>query len=241
MIKVEDLLYDIDLKLNKQATSQHQFIPDENKIVSINSNQIKLVLSKLNPNNILQLGFEGNIKRYQDIENLIEPYDNHSLEPKLADKYLNKWEASLLDLVPIYMFYIDAYLIAKKGDCRARLSVNNSLAKHKDVQLILNNSNERPDFDWRETFSTLTSNKIEVYTDGTFTPEELYVSYIRYPQMVDIEGYTHLDGTISVTQDCELEYYLKEALVNLVVEDLAMSTDNIPAAQSSQSRKQNDE
>src|SRR5687767_5825239 len=109
------------------------------------------------------------MKRYQDLEVLIEQFEHHPLGLQVTDPILNKWEASIKDLDPQFMFYIDSYALANKGKCKdIRIDVNADLTKHKDVITLFNNSNYKPSFEYRETFCTLTDNALELYTDGSF-------------------------------------------------------------------------
>lgn len=242
MIKVEELLYEIDLKLNRQATLQHQQIPDEDKVIALNNAQIKLIIEKLGPNNTRQLGFEAFLKRYEDLQVLVEKPEMHPVDIKLSESKLNKWEVDLTELDPKYMFYVDAFALAKKGKCDdVIIYVNNDLTKHKDVTTLLNSSNYKPSFEYQETFNTISKDTLELYTDGTFVFTKCYVAYLRYPKVIDIEGYVKLDGNNSVQQDCELPYYLKDSLVNLSVEELAMGTGNAAVVQDTQKRLQTQE
>ena len=122
-----------------------------------------------------------------------------------------------------------------------RIVVNPDLAKHADVQVLLDNNHYRPSFEYQETFNTISSNEISIYTDGTFEPTKIYVSYLRYPPYIDKAGYIKLDGEESVNQDCILESYLEDELVDLAVQNLAMYTENVSAAQSAQLRIQTNE
>ena len=145
-------------------------------------------------------------------------------------------------LDPDYMFYIDSYITADKGRCKDRiLWINRDLAKHGDLQFILNNTHYKPSFEYQETFNFLSSDEISIFTDGTFTPKKIYISYMRYPVYIDKEGYVRLDGTDSVDQNCELETYLEDELVDLTVENLAMYTENQSAVQSAVYRIQTNE
>jgi hypothetical protein len=80
-----------------------------------------------------------------------------------------------------------------------------------------------------------------VFTDGTFTPKKIYISYMRYPVYIDKSGYVKFDGTDSTDVDCELETYLEDELLDLTVQNLAMYTENAAALQSSQIRIQTNE
>src|SRR5690242_8602064 len=114
MIAVDSLLYKIDQRLNKVATNDHQQIPLEDKILIINENQLKLVKTKVDPNNVYKLGFEAFKKRYQDLQFLVENFEDHKLTPQLSDPYMNKWIVNVESLDPKYMFYIDSYIVADK-------------------------------------------------------------------------------------------------------------------------------
>lgn len=237
MIPVDTLLYDIDHKLNKLSSNEHQQIPLEDKILALNEAQIKLIKQKLDSNNVLGGGLDAFKKRYEDLQKFVESYDAHSLKLKSTDKVLNKWAASLDKLKPAYMFYIDSYIIADKGKCKDRVVwVNHDLAKHADVSVLLNTTHYKPSFEYQETFCVISSNEIGIFTDGSFTPKTLNISYLRYPKYIDKEGYVKLDGTDSVNQDCELKNYLRDELIDIAVQCLAMYTENQSAVQSAQLR-----
>jgi hypothetical protein len=121
------------------------------------------------------------------------------------------------------------------------LWINKDLTKHGDIQFLLNNEHFKPSFEYQETFNTISSDEINIYSDGSFLPTKLFVSYLRYPKTIDKEGYINLKGENSVNQDCELEEYLEDELVDLAVQNLAMYTENIAAVQSSQFRIQTNE
>lgn len=242
MIPVDSLLYKIDQKLNKLSSNEHQSISLEDKILALNEAQIKLIKQKLDSNNVLGLGFDAFKKRYEDLQKLVEDYSNHKLKLVLTDKNLNLWEADISTISPAYMFYIDSYVVADKGECKNRvLYVNRDLSKHADISVLLNNTNYKPSFEWQETFSVISSDTIWIFTDGTFTPKNLYLSYLRYPKYIDKEGYIKLDGSESSNQDCELKNYLEDELVDLTVQALAMYTENQSAVQTAQMRIQTNE
>lgn len=235
MIPVDSLLYKIDQKLNKLSTNDHQQIPLEDKILALNEAQIKLIKQKVDGDSTINgLGLDAFKKRYEDLQKLVEPYEKHALDLVLADEKMNKWTTSLLNLTPAYMFYIDCYLTADKGRCKDRvLYINKDLAKHGDLSLFLTNTHYKPSFEYQETFNIISSDSIGIFTDGTFTPKKLHLSYMRYPKYIDKEGYVKLDGTDSVNEDCELKNYLEDELVDLTVQNLAMYTENQSAVQNS--------
>jgi hypothetical protein len=241
MIPTIRLLYKLDQRLNKLSSNQHQQIPLENKILALNEAQIKLIKKKINPNNNLGVGFDGNKKRYEDLENLVTPAHENEVSLSLTDKQLNQWSGDLAQFED-YMFYVDSYILANKGTCKDRvIVVNNDLAKHADIQILLSNNNYKPSFEYQETFSSKTSGKLEVYTDGTFSPTKAYISYIRYPKKIDLEGYEDFDGTPSINQDCELKEFLEDELLDIAEMELAINTQNITAAQLAAEKIKNSE
>lgn len=228
MIPVDSLLYKIDQKLNKLSSNEHQQIQLEDKILALNEAQVKLVKLKMD-------GTDKTRRRQEDLQALV--VENLPLPLAIADASLNRWAASVKDLEKPYMSYRDGYVIASKGICRdRRLWINNDLVKHGDIQFLLNNVHYRPSFEYQETFNTLADNEISIYTDGTFTPSTLHLTYTRYPVEMDKAGYIKLDGSPSMDVDCELAPHLEDELLDLTVRALAMYTENGPAANSAQIR-----
>lgn len=238
MISIVSLLYDLDLKLNKVATGKHESIPLEDKLIAINEGQNQLIKQKLDPNNIYKLGFDAFKKRYDDLENFVVPDVALALNQEKTSK-LNKYVASLAT-IKNYMFYIDCYFLCDKGSCKDHIVIGNRV-KHADLQTVLTNSNTNPSFEYQETPVTVSDEILEMYTDGSFIPTKAHISYLRYPRSVDMEGYIHFDGSSSTTVDCEFKAFLKDELVDLAVQELALATENQGAIQASQLRIQNNE
>ena len=243
MIPVDSLLYKIDQKLNKLSTNEHQVVNLEDKILALNEAQIKLIKQKVDGTSTNSgLGLDAFKKRYEDLQSLVVNYNHQPLTLSVKNAELNQWFASLHDLVPKYMFYLDSYVLADKGPCKDRkIWINRDMTKHGDLQFLLNNSHYKPSFEYQETFNFLSSDEISIFTDGTFTPKTICISYMRYPIFIDKEGYVKFDGEDSINQDCELELYLEDELVDLTVQNLAMYTENASAVQSAQFRIQTNE
>jgi hypothetical protein len=243
MIPVDSLLYKIDQKLNKLSTNDHQMIQLEDKILALNEAQIKLIKQKVDGISVVSgYGMDAFKKRYEDLQSLILDYNHQPLTLTLEDPNLNQWSANVHLLEPRYMFYVDSYALADKGRCKDRkIWINRDLAKHGDLQFILNNDHYKPSFEYQETFNFLASDKISVFTDGTFKFKNIQIMYMRYPVYINKAGYIMLDGEPSYDADCELELYLEDELLDLTVQNLAMYTENAAAVQSAQFRIQTNE
>jgi hypothetical protein len=233
MIPVDSLLYKIDQKLNKLSTNEHQQIALEDKILALNEAQIKLIKQKVDGFSTTSgLGADAFKKRYEDLQSLVVAYNDGELPLTEKNHELNQWAANVHDLEPKYMFYVDSYVLADKGRCHDRkLWINRDLAKHGDLQYCLNNVHYKPSFEYQETFNFLSSDEISIFTDGTFTPTKIYISYFRYPLYINKSGYIMMDGEPSTDQDCELELYLEDELLDLTVQNLAMYTENQSAVE----------
>lgn len=243
MILVDSLLYKIDQRLNKLSSNAHQQIPLENKILALNEAQIKLIKQKVDGfSTTFGMGMDSFKKRYEDLERLTVQYDQGKLPLTMADTNINRWVASLDKLKPDYMLYLDSFVIADKGECKDRIIwINKDLAKHGDLQFLLLNDHYKPSFEYQETFNWISSDEISIFTDGTFTPKDIYIMYLRYPIYIDKEGYVKFDGTESKDVNCELELYLEDELLDLTVLNLAEYTENQSGMMTAQARIQTNE
>lgn len=228
MIAVEQLLYDIDLRLNKVATGAHQHISVEDKLISLNDAQLMLIKQKVAGSQVVT-GLDGNKKRYDDLENLIVSHQRLSVS-EIKTGNIHCFSGVLSNLEQKYMFYVDAYFVCDRGNCKDRV-LHGYRIKHADLQRILSNANTCPSFEYQEMPLTITDDHLLAYTDGSYMVTAAYLSYVRYPALIDMEGYIGFDGAPSVTRHSELAGFLKDELVDIAVQLLAMSTENVPASQ----------
>lgn len=239
MISTVSLLYDLDSKLNKVATTTDAYIANEDKILALNDAQIRLIKDKVGPDRIYGLGLDGFKKKYEDLESLIQPHLPFNLTKDKVGK-LNKYLLDLKGITPKFMFYIDSYFVCDKAKCKDRIIATNKV-KHADIHKVLANSNTSPSFEYQECPITITDRYLEFYTDGSFEPKKGYLSFLRYPKEMDIEGYIKQDGSASKTIDCELNDYLADELLNYAALSLAINTANQNVIQGTQLINQNNE
>ncbi len=238
-ISVDELLYEtFTLKLEKDTRFNCSSIPIENRIMFLRSAESKLIKKYYGENNIFKLGFEAFKKRIDDLQVLVVPSAKITLLKDVNSKY-DKFTADLSGISD-YMFYITSYITANKKTCKNRI-VTNILSERSDIYTLLKSEYNSPSFEWQEQLVTLANNKLEIYTDGTYQPDYLYLDYLKYPPKIDVAGYTHLDNTASVNQDSVLPEYLKNDLIDLTCELVAMSQENQIQTQFSQQRTNNNE
>lgn len=236
MIRVDDLLYEFELKLNKISREDNQNIPLENKIIFLNEAQISWIKSKLNQNNIYKIGYEGFRKRIDDLQVL--KVNNYRLGSKKTDnlRFIG-YESNLSALD--YMFYINSYADCNSKKCNATIGID--LIKEGELDTRYFDDFYKPSFIWRTTLATMGADKLYVYTDGNFEVNNVYLTYLRHPLQIDLEGYIKLDGSNSINQNCELPEYAKNDIVDLAVKYAAQSSDNNFQTQMSKEREINNE
>lgn len=234
MIPIQELLFSIDTKSNSLGNLKGKFIPDETKIEVLNIVQLKLILKKLGINNSHQTGTDSFNKRYEDLQILQVPFEKHAVTS--TGDLLNSYSLPLSSLSKEMIVPISAYVTANKGNCKNRMMTITEMMKHADIQFKLLSPHYTPLFEYQETLGSISSDIIYVYGKPDFTIDYLYFSYLRYPVQMDVAGYTHLDGTASTDENCELDYYMMDELVNLAVEEIADATGNQNQSQLSRAR-----
>lgn len=222
MMSVEELIYEFKLTLNKINRQDNVDIPIEDIIVYLNKAQVSWIKTKLNPNNVYKVGYDSIRKRIDDLQILKE--SNVPLSPvKTNDLFHVGFDCPLEDAAN-YMFYISSYAVAKSGDCSQPISVD--LIRHGELTTKYLDNNYSPSFKWRTTIATLGNDNLTVYTDSTFQIQKVFLTYLRYPLNIDVEGYVKFDGSNSKNQDSELPEYAKSDIIDLAVKFAAQSTDN---------------
>lgn len=108
-----------------------------------------------------------------------------------------------------------SFALASKEECTNQVLVI-WFRRGKDINVLLQNSDESPSFEYRETLGILNNNKLSVYKTD-FTLDKVFLSYYREPRDLDIAGYTKLDGSHS--QDIETD--LSDTNIESIINDTA--------------------
>lgn len=91
---------------------------------------------------------------------------------------------------------------------------------------ILNDEDNKPSFKWREAPFTIASNLVNVYTDNTFSVDEILLSYYRYPtQIALIDPYnpeSKFDETITIDWDAKS----LDRIISLTAGEFDLNTNN---------------
>lgn len=99
-------------------------------------------------------------------------------------------------------------------------------AKNENVHELLGDDNNRPSFDYRETFYTIGDGKVVVYEDG-FRTDEVRMTYYRNPVRVDLAGYINAAGERSTDIDPELPDPLVEEILDMVAKQFNLNENEL--------------
>lgn len=122
-----------------------------------------------------------------------------------------------------------SYSVASKGDCKDKILVN-WFVKPKDINVLLQNSNQSPSFEYQETLAILNKDNITVYKDN-FNIDQCYLSYYREPLDIDIDGYTKIDGTASQNIATDLDNISTEEVLELAAIEALKNYESIEQLQ----------
>jgi hypothetical protein len=191
---------------------------------------------------VYQLGLDAFAKRYEDLQKLQVSYEKLSLTEAPGD-LLHSYSVPFTSMVNDMIIPINAYVLATKGNCKNRMLDVINFMKHSDIRILLKSPHYQPSFKYQETLGDISASTISVYSDSqnTFTITDLFISYLRYPKKIDVAGYVHLNGTPSTTEDCELESYLQDELLDIAISEYADATANQELSQYSRLRAKENE
>lgn len=113
----------------------------------------------------------------------------------------------------------------RKGECSVT-DFNMWEAKNENVHELFADANNKPSFDFRETFYTIGDDSVIVYEDG-FNTESVRMTYYRKPVRVDISGYMKADGSASTDVDPELPERMCQEVLNLVTKQFSLNENEL--------------
>lgn len=111
-----------------------------------------------------------------------------------------------------------------RGDCEVT-DFQMWEAKNENVEELYNDMSNEPSFDYRETFYTIGEDAVTVFTKK-FNVEDLFLTYYRYPLMVDISGYIKSDGSQSSDIDPEMDDKFVYRVLDMLANRYALNEDD---------------
>lgn len=91
---------------------------------------------------------------------------------------------------------------------------------------ILNDEDNKPSFKWREAPYTIASNLVNVYTDNTFSVDEILLSYYRYPTKIALIDPYNPESKFDETIKIEWDAKSLDRIISLTAGEFDMNTNN---------------
>lgn len=206
-MRIEDCYLKSLQKAEENATNGGIKMDRARFIQMFNSEQIRLVRS------FLDLRNDNRIKHIQRLM-----VYSRELERKSS---FDKPKSVSFSFPDDYLEFVNVDGIFTKGECEVT-DFAMWETKNEDIQELIADEFNKPNFEYRETFYTIGEDSVRVYVSD-FDVKSLNMTYYRYPKNVDIEGYIKYDGTQSTSIDPELDDRLVEQILNMVEKQFGLN------------------
>ena len=203
----------IKQRINKLDSQDYDNIECWQIVEAFNKAQVEWIRRQLHGINMVKEGDEQSTRRKDDLQVLLSTYNL-----TLTDKEI--YYESVLPQEYLQWKRVDVF--ANKDCCdKRRMTVY--LAEEGNLNQLLRDDAKKPNFEWAETFATLKGNKVNVYTNNTFTVERADLVYYRQPVKIQVQGcvdpYTNVASTTEVL--CEFKDDIIELIIDEAVSILA--------------------
>ena len=216
----EALLLKVKQRLNKLDSQDYDNLEPWQVLEAFNKAQLQWARQKIDGMNARQLGDEATKQTIDDLQVLLDeqPVEFGGVVEELYQE---------VALPADYLGFKRISASAGSSCCPAR-PLRIYPCKVANVDAWLHSEHHKPSFSWGETFYTLQSNRLQVYTGLEFTIARARLIYYRRPKPVRIVGVLDLTTSLPAltAQTCELAEAIAEALVDKTVGILAGDTEN---------------
>ena len=205
------ILIKVKQRLNKLDSDDYDNIEVWQIQEAFNKEQIEWVRRQLHGTNAYKESNEQSIRRIDDLQILLKSTDikEEDVLKLNSKKYIS------FELPDDYLEYKRVSCIASKDECSNR-DVSVYLAQESDVDVLLQDSLSNPSFEWVETFATLLSGHVKVYTDNKFDIDEVSFTYYRFPVDIVFKDSMNIYTEEIATADVECEF--KDDIIELIID-----------------------
>lgn len=116
-----------------------------------------------------------------------------------------------------YFDFSNLTVYATKGKCKNQKLLPLEI-KDENKHILEFDHNNKPSFEYRETFYNLSENNVKIYYSD-FEISQTYLSYYRYPKKINFAGFIMVDGTPSVDADPEWTDKTMDRIISIAVKD----------------------
>lgn len=214
----EELYYELHLLVNKNNTSQNINIEKPHFVQLFNREFDKWLYEVLNKKNR-----DDSVNDIQELlvsELLLKPSEikNNYIIYLLPDNYFNYSEVKLK--------------CSKQGITKLVYAYN---IHPKELNVYLQDEFSKPSFEWEETITTVSGNKLYVYKSD-FEVEECYLSYYKSADKIELKGYVKLDGSLSKDINIDLSSIYQRQVLDRVAKEISREFEDVNKFQLAQER-----
>lgn len=203
------LVIKVKQRINKLDSQDYDNIECWQVVEAFNKAQVEWVRRQLHGINIVKEGDEQSTRRIDDLQLLLGTINIPFVKSDIS---------SYADLPANYLQWKRVDVYAKKGCCDdRRMSVY--LAEEGNLNQLLFDNAKKPSFEWAETFATLKSNKVNVYTNNEFEISSGALTYYRQPARIEVEGC--IDPYTGVQTVTNVECEFKDDIIELLIDETA--------------------
>jgi hypothetical protein len=199
-------------RLNKLASLDYDNIECWQVSEAFNKAQLEWVRRQVHGANQFKEGDESSKMSIDDIQILLTDTLQSPITITKGNIY---YETSLLPANYLYFKRISVNSIASCCPDPRRMIVY--LAEVADVDNLLIDNFRQPSATWGETFCTLSSNRIKIYTNGEFDLASPVLFYYRKPKEVEFVNCTNPSTGVTSSADVTCEF--KDDIVELLIDD----------------------
>lgn len=206
----EELYYQFNLLINKNASLENVNVPKANFVILYNREALYWL------NNFIDVN--SSTENIHDIQGLLK-----------VDEKLN-----LIETTPEYYEYFLPERYFNFVDSKSHVSKNNCLGVvynylQKPKEILVNLDYQRPSFKFEESICNITENKLRVYVQD-YKINSTYLSYYLIPEKIDLEGYININtGEFSKNVDSSLADLYQLQILDRVKTEVFREFENINA------------
>lgn len=205
------ILIKVKQRLNKLSSNDYDNFEDWQVIEAFNKAQVDWCRRNLHGVNQKQEGDEQSTRRIDDLQKLLTT-------TSLVMQNLQTYYEST-NFPQDYLQFKRISVKAKNDCCKDPKNMVVYLGEQANVDQLLRDKNKQPSYEWGETFATMSSNAVQVYTNKEFEVVDVILHYYRQPIRIEIAGVVDPYTGITATVDVNSEF--KDDLVEVFIDECA--------------------
>ena len=203
----------VQQRLNKIASEDYDNLEGWQIQEAFNKAQIEWCRRQIHGNNPSQEGDESSKMRIDDLQKILTRTADGAITLTEHERYF------VTDDLPTNYLYFKRMSVKSTSECCDPAFMRVGLQEEANVDDLLADELSSPSIEWGETFCTIASNQIKVYTNGAFKVQDAILHYYRFPVSVEILGSVNPSDDTVYTANVICEF--KDDIVELMIDGAA--------------------